>query len=275
MREAMDTLVTGADGLAMNLVDFGGDTGPPLLLLHGSLGHARGWDFVVDAMPGGQRALALDLPGHGKSAHADAAGRYAFPRLIADVGAVLATFDERVVVAGHSLGSALAMFVAAKHGVRLAGAIFMDIDPHVPQHQVDHLREVGSQPPKRYAEFDRAVSRESRVAPGAAPAVHEHLARHGYHHDGSAWVQRFDQRFLQYVERWDARDALRSVRVPALVVRGEESTVMSREARDEMLSALPDARAVEVPGAGHQLHLQEPAAVAAAIHAFLDEIRRG
>jgi len=256
------------DGLDLNLADFGGGSGPPLLFVHGSFGHARAWDFVVESLEPGRRALALDLPGHGDSAHASGVERYAFAALVGDLRVAVAAAGQPPILAGHSIGSAIAMYYAAAWSATLAAAVFMDIDPHPPDSQALHLNEVGAQAPRRYTSLEEAVARESRVARAASPGAHEHLARHGYRAIDGAFVQKFDQGFLRSVRRWDARPLLGRIRVPCLVLRGAGSTVMSESGYDDLLAGLPNVRGQLIPGATHQLHLDQPAAVAAAIEAF-------
>jgi pimeloyl-ACP methyl ester carboxylesterase len=261
-------VVETPDGLRLTIVDFDRSPGIPLLFVHGSFGHARVWDFVVRALAG-RPASALDLMGHGESDHAASEARYGFDAFVADIGSAVTSMGTRPVLAGHSIGSAFAMFYAVAHPETLAGAVFMDIDPFPPVRHADHLNEAGSAPPKRYASIDKALARESRIAPNAATEVHEHLARHGYRREASEYVQRFDQGFLRAVRTWDARPVLPRVTIPALVLRGAESTVMSPEGYDDLLRGLPSARGRLIPGASHQLHLDRPADVAAAIDEFM------
>lgn len=263
------------DGLALNLVDFGGAGVPPLLLVHGSFGHARVWDAVVEHLPASMHAFALDLPGHGDSGHAADAARYGFDALVEDVGTAVTALPAPPVLAGHSIGAAVAMLYAARRAATLAGAVFIDIDPCPPDYQVQHLNEAGSRPAKRYTSFEDAVAREARIAPGATAAMHDHLARHGYREAGGSWEQKYDQGFLRAIRRWDVLDALREVRVPALIIRGGDSAVMAPESPARMLERLPAGSAITIPAAGHQVHLERPAEVAAALARFVATLRPG
>ncbi|MCE7929496.1 MAG: alpha/beta fold hydrolase [Chloroflexi bacterium CFX7] len=180
MREVSDHFLWTADGLRLHVADFGGNEGPPLLFIHGSFGHARVWDFVVSHLPRQRRAVAMDLPGHGESSHAPSEERYAFERLVEDIRAVVEFLGETPVLAGHSVGSGLAMLCGASFPGLLAGAVLMDIDPRPPDRQPQHLNDVGQAPPRSYASVALAAAREARIAPAASPAVHSHLALHGY-----------------------------------------------------------------------------------------------
>jgi pimeloyl-ACP methyl ester carboxylesterase len=84
---------------------------------------------------------------------------------------------------------------------------------------------------------------------------------------GVAWVQR------AMAARPDSHADLAGLAVPALVVWGELDTISPREEQDSMLAALRDSRFVPVPGAGHLSAVEDPAAVAAALVGFLDDVR--
>lgn len=271
-RRTTDVSLSAADGLALNLVDFGGSGGPPLFFVHGSFGHAHVWDAVVGRLPPERRCLALDLPGHGDSAWAPGEARYGFDALVEDIHVAVGWLGERPVLAGHSIGSAIAMLYASKYSDRIAAAVLMDIDPHSPRRHADHLNEVGEAPPKVYPSFERAIARESRIAPGAAEEVHQTLARFGYRETEGGFAQKFDQGFLRSVRVWDMRGSLGKIAVPALVLRGSESTAMSVAGYDELLRAIPSARGLVIAGAGHQLHLDRPVEVAAAVDAFVTSL---
>jgi pimeloyl-ACP methyl ester carboxylesterase len=84
---------------------------------------------------------------------------------------------------------------------------------------------------------------------------------------------------LRYPPEWEARifattptgiwrDVPR-LQVPALIVRGAGSDTFSPGAMARVGRALPTARLVEVPGAGHLVPMEKPAETAAAIRAFL------
>jgi pimeloyl-ACP methyl ester carboxylesterase len=155
------------------------------------------------------------------------------------------------------------------------GAVFLDIDPCPPPRQAEHLNEAGQAPPRRYASFERCVVAAAKSAAGASPVVHKHLAEHAYRLDGDEWVQRFDPGFLRAVRTWDNAALLSAIAVPALVLRGEQSTVMAPESFDMMLRLIPDARGALIEGAGHQLHIERPEAVAREIEAFVASIPAG
>lgn len=268
--EPKDISVETADGLRLHVAEFRGGAAPELLLVHGSFGHARQWDPLLPHLPPNRRVLALDLPGHGDSDHAAREDRYAFPRLVEDIAGVSSALGLRPVVAGHSVGSALAMQLAALHRNSLVAAVLMDIDPRLPDGQAAHLNQAGLAPPRTYDDFERAVAREARAAPQAAPAIHKHLARHAFRESEGRWEQKFDQAFLRSIRVWDNLEILPAIHVPVLALRGQESIVISEDGFRALLEGIPDVRGETVPGATHQLHLDRPEAVGLAITRFVE-----
>jgi pimeloyl-ACP methyl ester carboxylesterase len=92
--------------------DTRGTDGPLVVLLHGLASTRRWWDLVADRLVGPHRVIRLDFRGHGRSS-APPDG-YTIERLAADVAVVLDGLGHRgVALAGHSLGAAVALNVAA------------------------------------------------------------------------------------------------------------------------------------------------------------------
>jgi len=266
--------VTLRDGFTLNVLDHGGTTGPPILFVHGAFGHAHLWDFVIRALPDDRRVLSLDTLGHGESEHAPHQERYDFEKLADDVVEVVRWIGTSVVVAGQSAGSAITQIVAGTHPDLVDGGVFMDFDPHPPKSQAEHLHEIGAPPPREYESFEKVVYRESRGAPLATAEAHQLMATNGYKQVNDVWVQKFDQAFLRNFPTSDRRALINDIVAPVLVLRGSESTVNSPEGFQEMLDGLPNGRGEVIAKASHQLHLDQPEAVGAAIARFLDEVVR-
>jgi pimeloyl-ACP methyl ester carboxylesterase len=109
--------------------DGGGEGHPdalPVLFLHSLAGNGGQWALQLDHLRRRRRAAALDFRGHGESDPAED-GDYSIPGLAADVAAVADQLDlRRFILAGHSLGSAVAIEYAAHHPERVAGLLLVD-----------------------------------------------------------------------------------------------------------------------------------------------------
>src|SRR5215204_663933 len=99
-------------------------SGPPVILLHGGLGHSGNWGYQVPALlEHGFRVVLIDSRGHGRSTRD---GRpYTYEQLAADVVAVMdAVHLERAALVGWSDGACTALLLGATAATRVAGVFF-------------------------------------------------------------------------------------------------------------------------------------------------------
>jgi pimeloyl-ACP methyl ester carboxylesterase len=186
----------------------------PVLFVHSLAGNGGQWALQLDHLGRRRRALALDLRGHGESDPADglapagppSRGPYAVESLAADVAAVADAFAlHRFVLAGHSLGAAIAIAFAAAHPGRVAGLLLVDpngdqtriprtqIEPFLAALRAEPLRELeayyrqlaagGDRDAARMVLEDLHLTAEEAVAPAVEAAVEfsplPALARYG------------------------------------------------------------------------------------------------
>jgi len=204
--------------------------------------------------------IALDLRGHGLSAHA---GSYSFADYAADL---LSLLDElrltRVPVAGHSLGGYVALLAAAR-GDRIGGVLAVDVKSNwtAADAELAERARTGSQ----RVEDDRAklVDRLARTLQSVelAPDELELLAERSIEPVEGGWRFRWDRRVLA-TEPVEPFAFLPDVRCPVRVMAGFDSEVMAPDAARRFAGAIPAAVCEVVDGAGHHVELEAPARVA-------------
>lgn len=129
--EPPESIGVWVPGPAGNLyVRDGGDEAQPgilpVLFVHSLAGNGGQWALQLDHLRRHRRAVAVDLRGHGESDPADD-GDYSIRGLAADVEAVADQLGlRRFVLAGHSLGSVVAIDYASRHPERVAGLLLVD-----------------------------------------------------------------------------------------------------------------------------------------------------
>ena len=233
---------------------------PPLVLLHGFTQTRRSWRLTVAALDGRRRALAPDLPGHGHAAARPAS-------FAACTGYLRALGGERFALCGYSMGGRIALHAALALGPRVERIVLVGASPGLadPAERaarraadaalVERIgaigveafaREWGTQPlfagqPERVAAAAHA-DRLRNTAAGLAAAL----------------------RGLGTGTMEPLWDRLGELTIPVTLLAGERDEKF-RAIAERMAAALPDARVVVVPGAGHAAQLEDPAAVAAAI----------
>ena len=117
--------------VSLNVLVDGDEAAPPLLLLHGILGCAETWDWMVPRLVDRFRVLRLDFRGHGDSDRAP--GEYQEESYVSDAIAVCEqAAGAPVVVIGHSLGGGTAAGLAQTRPDLVRGAVLEDAGFHDP-----------------------------------------------------------------------------------------------------------------------------------------------
>ena len=111
----------------MNSRAFGGESSPPMVILHGMLGSSRNWQTAAQALGETYRVYCLDLRNHGESPWAEP---HSFKAMVEDgVQWMDARLSERAVLVGHSMGGKVAMKLACENPKRLRKLVVVDIVP--------------------------------------------------------------------------------------------------------------------------------------------------
>ncbi len=266
--------VTVDGGRALNVRERPGE-GPAFLLVHGLASNARLWDLVsAELSLAGHRVVAVDQRGHGQS---DRAGSgYGYAPVTADLVVLAETMGlGRPVLAGQSWGGNVVIKAGALHPDRWhaiaavdGGTINLDEEFDDPQTAWEALRPppLAGQPLEVIREMIGEVV--SDWPDGALDAM---LANFAVEPDGSVRPHLVLADHRQIVEAMLAdpvREAYPAVQAPVLLlpVRGGDPSWARRKeaAVQEALSLLPDGRVTWFDGA-HDVHLQQPTAVAQAL----------
>jgi pimeloyl-ACP methyl ester carboxylesterase len=262
------------------------DSGTPLVLVHGFGNEAHIWDDFAPLVAPHYRTVAVDLRGHGDSAH-DPEHRYDYDFHVADLEAVTAALGiDRLVLVGHSFGGRTSMLFAAKHPERMAGLVIVDIGPeHDPRGTTRIRMEVMQRGDGSFA----SPAEYERVLAHNFPAGSEGALRRMAHHE---LRQRADGRFERKAdpsfmtgradtseaeaethERDTAKrlwDALARIPCPTLVVRGAASDILSPEIADRMVDdVLAKGQLAIVPRSAHSVMTDNPAGFAEAVGSFV------
>ena len=118
---------TDIDGLRIHYHAVGDPTqqkGQRVLYVHGTGCNTRVWEQHMTALAEAPTPVAIDLPGHGQSAGRGFRGAADYSYFV--VGLAPALGWERFVVAGHSMGGAIALTTAIYHADRLNGLLLID-----------------------------------------------------------------------------------------------------------------------------------------------------
>ena len=266
----------------------GGEPGAPrVLALHGWLDNAA--SFVpLAAHLHGIDLVAPDLPGHGASAHLPPGADYSFA---VAVNAVLDIADalgwDRFALLGHSMGAGISSLVAAacpQRVERLVAIEALGALAEAPERTVERLRDAVAAtralPRKSLRVFpdldgrgSRAHGRRRRRLAAAERAAAKLLVERGVAPVEGGFVWSSDPRLTLPADAApdraaDPRPGRRHRMPDAGDLRRPAAGLPARAAATRARRLLPRGELVVLDG-GHHLHMEDPAAVAAAIGDFL------
>lgn len=123
---APETLRVDVGGAELGVVRWRGVPGAPVVFaLHGITANAWSWAAVARYLDGDVGLVAIDLRGRGASS--TAGGPYGMRQHADDVAAVIERFSAApAVVAGHSMGTYVAMCCAERRPADVAGLVLVD-----------------------------------------------------------------------------------------------------------------------------------------------------
>ncbi len=239
--------VRDAGGVTDLRVRRGGRGGPTVLLLHGLGATGEVWDGLVELLPGAW--VVPDLPGHGGSPPLP---RYTFAA-VAEAVADLVDPDGTVVL-GHSFGGVVALELAGRPGVRKV--IGLGIKVAWTPDELSRAAALADREPARFATRDDAVARHLRVSGLTGLAAPDSaVAAAGVVEEGGQYRLALDQRAFGIGEPGVAA-LVEAARVPVVLARGEHDTLVGAA---QLAELVPDP--VDLPGLGHNAHVERPAAL--------------
>ena len=223
--------------------------GPLVLFLHGIRGNRRNWNAQIEALSRrGFKAAAWDARGYGDSDDYEGALNFR-DHLVGDVLRVAEHFGAgKFHLVGLSMGGRIARNVAIYHSDRLHSLTVVNANPG--------FNSMSAQDVRRFVTERKTRTPESiRKLLGSNP-------RKGAYQELVASIEMIrDESYRKTLEASVAQDRdapVENIRVPTLIVYGEEDTVYPPELARAMAARIPGAELAMMKGAGHLANLEQP-----------------
>ena len=224
------------------------DGRPALVFLHGMGSSSADWAWQVGTFAETHRVLTVDLRAHGQSS--DPGDWFTVEQLAEDVAALLAHLDEPPAhLIGLSLGGATALALALQYPARVRSLTAVNgFAKYIPASRGGMQRALRrtwlllTAPMPAVAEF---------IAGGLFPAPEQKIfykaavASLSKNHRRTYWAA------MRAVLRFDARPRLPDLRVPTLIIAGENDGTVALAAQMTLRQLIPGAQLLVIPHSGH------------------------
>jgi 2-succinyl-6-hydroxy-2,4-cyclohexadiene-1-carboxylate synthase len=263
------------NGIRLN-VGVGGD-GPPLVLLHGFTGSAEAWQSALPALQETFTTYAVEIVGHGRSDAPVDVEHYRIDRAVPDLVEVVDRLGlDQFSLLGYSMGGRLALHLALTSPERIDALVLESAAPGIadPDERAERAR--ADEKLARLIEergVEAFVDIWERVPLFASqrslpPAVRERQRAIRLSQRPQGLTNSLRGMGAGAME--PVTERLGEYRMPVLYVAGEIDAKYVEIGRS-MTAALPAARCVVVPGAGHTVHLERPEEFTSAVTSFMRE----
>jgi len=248
----------GVIGIAANATA----EGEAILFLHGVGSTKEVWQPQLDHFRGRRTAFAIDYPGYGQSASCESASRDDFAR--SAFAAMDAMGRERAHICGLSLGGVVAIAMHALASDRCISLILADTFAAHPDGRGIYDRSVaGSADMRAFAEARADFLLAQPADPALRTGVIETMARI----DPSAYRIAAEAVWLA-----DQRDRVRDIRVPTLVICGDQDRPTPPKLSRELADMIPGAELHILAGAGHLSNIEQPSEFNTAVESFIERV---
>jgi pimeloyl-ACP methyl ester carboxylesterase len=231
-----------------------------LVLIHGAGGSYLHWPAEIRHLAG-EDILAIDLPGHGASG---GEGKEAVAAYVASVLEFLDYLEiDQAVVAGHSMGSAIAQRLSLDSSDRVQGLILIGAGAKLRVHPklIEYCSSERTYPAAvaQIIEWSFSPNAEKRLVELARDRMAEMPAK----------VVLAD---FKACDAFDVLNEVQEIKQPALIICGADDQMTPVRFSQFLVEKLTLARLVIIPNAGHMVMLEQPEIVAELIKGFMEEI---
>jgi pimeloyl-ACP methyl ester carboxylesterase len=250
--------------------------------VHGVTRVADDFDALAASLCDRYRVVCPDVVGRGRSSRLRDPSHYTVPQYVADMVTLIARVtaanaDESVHWVGTSMGGLIGMILASMEGSPIRRLVLNDIGPVLDPAAMARIGEYIGQE-VRFPSFEEGARFVKEVSTSFGPHSDEQWRKLAadvlVQEPGGDWVRHYDLGLAkpfaaitpERVEQdqaalWAAFDA---IRCPTLLIRGEQSDLLSRATAEEMTRRGPKPQLAEIPGVGHAptlMHAQQIAIV--------------
>jgi pimeloyl-ACP methyl ester carboxylesterase len=247
----VDRYIT-VNGLRIHYLDWGNDSKPPFIMLHGISRIAHQFDHLAPRFKDDYHVMAVDMRGHGDSGWSPE-GAYLVEDYVKDIEAMVDQLNLRgLTLLGNSTGGRVVQVYAGLHPDRVTRLISEDVGPE----RTNDIASAFTGQVQR--EANGWASEEELLASLKGPnnKVPDAILRN-YAHFGSKKredgriVWKRDPNLAKGFVPTELWRFVREIKCPTIYILGGASRIVPPETQKTLKETLPDVQIVVMPGLGH------------------------
>ncbi len=251
--------IPGTTGSRLVAEAWGDANAPAVICAHGVGQTRHAWgDTARGLAQAGYHAVSVDLPGHGDSEwYAD--GHYGGKRMTTDLQRICEHFGAPLAWVGASLGGLLGLGLQYRYAP-LSALILVDIAPRMEAAGVERVLTFMRGRPDGFASIQEAADYVAAYLPNRKrPRSTDGLQKNLRQRSDGRYVWHWDPRVMEpgtqeeRMQQSDYEGAARSLQIPALLIRGQHSDVISPAGAQEFQAMVKDSEYVDLHGAAHMV----------------------
>lgn len=247
-------LIKLRSGITLNYVVQGDPKGPVIVLLHGAGDSWHSYQRVLPLLPSSYRVYAITMRGHGLSDHPETG--YSRAEFAADILDFLDLMKiHHATLVGHSLGSFVAQKVAEQDTDHLDRLVLIGSGPGLKK-KTEGEQSITSPfaTLKDPVPYTFARDFQASTIYGPIPAwFFEVMVAEAQRVPAATW-----HGLGTALNTGDPMEDLKKIRVPTLLLWGEEDSIFHRADQETLLKTIPHATLKAYPETGHALHWEQP-----------------
>ncbi len=226
---------------------------PTILCVHGAGGTGEKWANQLSGLRD-YHLIALDLPGHGLSEGEAVDSIQSYKESIWEF--VHAMKLTSFVIAGHSMGGAIALQFALDYQDWLKGLIIVDSGGRLKVNPVMLESLSRGEHPLESIQFSYSLKAAAKILEDAAEEMKAVSTQ-------VLWAD------FQACDNFNVIDSIQQINLPTLVICGQEDRMTPVKYSEYLAQQIPQASLVLIPEAGHMAMIEQPEAVNKAITEFM------
>jgi pimeloyl-ACP methyl ester carboxylesterase len=241
-----------------------------LICVHGLTRNSHDFDTLAQQLSSNTRVICPDIVGRGHSDRFLNAKHYGFPQYLSDMTALIARLNvTNVDWLGTSMGGLMGMFLAIQPNSPIKRLILNDVGPYIPAAALRRIGRYAKAPPSFHTRKDAEAYIRTIYAPFGLLTDDQwlHITNHSIRQGGEEnnYILDYDPAVIQNL-RFKIRSinlwaVWEKVKCPVLVIRGENSDILTLKTLDQMQVTCPKLEVLTVKDAGHAPALMDSAQI--------------